>query len=158
MSSNTNEIKKFLYENNKDIKSLTSNLGISILIVIILVEFFNRITNNFATIFKNYMDDHRIIYGSDKTNELDNYNYQDDEEFNYKKLKILKSIRHIKVNNDKNFEDIINYKKKYNLDDDDKIEATVDKKVLSKDNDNYKYTNPPNIFDFIEDIFKPTQA
>ena len=84
MSSNTNEIKKFLYENNKDIKSLTSNLGISILIVIILVEFFNRITNNFVTIFKNYMDDHRIIYGSDKTNELDNYNYQDDEEFNYK--------------------------------------------------------------------------
>ena len=74
------------------------------------------------------MDDHRIIYGSDKTNELDNYNYQDDEEFNYKKLKILKSI-YIKVNNDKILKDIINYKKKYNLDD-DKIKQTVDKKVL----------------------------
>ena len=102
------------------------------------------------------MDDHRIIYGSDKINEIDNYNYQDDEEFNYKKIKILKSIRHIKINNDKNFEDITNYKKKYSLD--HNIEATVDKKVLSKDNDNYKYTNSPNIFDFILDIFRPTQA
>jgi len=156
MSSSTQEIKNFIYENNKDIKSLTSNLGISILIVIILVEFFNRITNNFITIFKNYTDDKRIIYGSNKITEKDNYNYYDDEDFNYKKLQILKTIRQIKVNNDKNFEDITIYKKKYNLD--SNIEAKIDRKVLSKDNDNYKYTNSPNIFDFILDIFKPTKA
>ena len=156
MSSSTQEIKNFIYENNKDIKSLTSNLGISILIVIILVEFFNRITNNFITIFKNYTDDKRIIYGSNKITEKDNYNYYDDEDFNHKKLQILKTIRQIKVNNDKNFEDIISYKKKYNLD--SNIEAKIDRKVLSKDNDNYKYTNSPNIFDFILDIFKPTKA
>lgn len=156
MSSSTQEIKNFIYENNKDIKSLTSNLGISILIVIILVEFFNRITNNFITIFKNYTDDKRIIYGSNKITEKDNYNYYDDEDFNYKKLQILKTIRQIKVNNDKNFEDITSYKKKYNLD--SNIEAKIDRKVLSKDNDNYKYTNSPNIFDFILDIFKPTKA
>jgi hypothetical protein len=156
MSSSTQEIKNFIYENNKDIKSLTSNLGISILIVIILVEFFNRITNNFITIFKNYTDDKRIIYGSNKITEKDNYNYYDDEDFNHKKLQILKTIRQIKVNNDKNFEDITSYKKKYNLD--SNIEAKIDRKVLSKDNDNYKYTNSPNIFDFILDIFKPTKA
>ena len=156
MSSSTQEIKNFIYENNKDIKSLTSNLGISILIVIILVEFFNRITNNFITIFKNYTDDKRIIYGSNKITEKDNYNYYDDEDFNHKKLQILKTIRQIKVNNDKNFEDITSYKKKYNLD--SNIEAKMDRKVLSKDNDNYKYTNSPNIFDFILDIFKPTKA
>ena len=156
MSSRTQEIKNFIYENNKDIKSLTSNLGISILIVIMLVEFFNRITNNFILIFKNYTDDKRIIYGSNKITEKDNYNYYDDEDFNYKKLQILKTIRQIKVNNDKNFEDITSYKKKYNLD--SNIEAKIDRKVLSKDNDNYKYTNSPNIFDFILDIFKPTKA
>tara|TARA_B110000305_G_scaffold239619_1_gene307923 strand:+ start:198 stop:668 length:471 start_codon:yes stop_codon:yes gene_type:complete len=156
MSSSTEEIKKFIYENNKDIKSLTSNLGISILIVIILVEFFNRITNNFITIFKNYTDDKRVIYGSNKITEKDSYNYYNDEDFNYKKLQILKTIRQIKVNNDKNFEDIISYKKKYNLD--SNIESKIDRKVLSKDNDNYKYTNSPNIFDFILDIFKPTKA
>ena len=152
----TQEIKNFLYENKKDTKNLTSNLGISILIVLILIEFFNRITNNFITIFKNYIDDGRIIYGSDMINQKDNYNYEDDEDFNYKKLQILKSIRHIKVNNDKNFEDITNYKKKYNLDYD--IKASVDRKVLNKDNDNYKYNNSPNILDFILDIFKPTKA
>ncbi len=152
----TQEIKNFLYENKKDTKNLTSNLGISILIVLILIEFFNRITNNFITIFKNYIDDGRIIYGSDMINQKDNYNYEDDEDFNYKKLQILKSIRHIKVNNDKNFEDITNYKKKYNLDYD--INASVDRKVLNKDNDNYKYNNSPNILDFILDIFKPTRA
>jgi len=152
----TQDIKNFLYENKKDTKNLTSNLGISILIVLILIEFFNRITNNFITIFKNYIDDGRIIYGSDMINQKDNYNYEDDEDFNYKKLQILKSIRHIKVNNDKNFEDITNYKKKYNLDYD--IKASVDRKVLNKDNDNYKYNNSPNILDFILDIFKPTKA
>ena len=152
----TQDIKTFLDENKKDTKNLTSNLGISILIVLILIEFFNRITNNFITIFKNYIDDGRIIYGSDIINQKDNYNYEEDEDFNYKKLQILKSIRHIKVNNDKNFEDITNYKKKYNLDYD--INASVDRKILNKDNDNYKYNNSPNILDFILDIFKPTRA
>ncbi len=156
--SNTSmkQLNLFLNENKKDIKTLTSNLGISILIVIVLIEFFNRITNNFSLILKNYVDENRLIYGSEKTDKLDNYNYNNDEDFNYKKTQILKSIRHIRINNENNFEDIINYKKKYNLDSD--INSKIDRKVLNGDNDNYEYKNQPNFIDFILDIFKPTKA
>lgn len=156
--SNTSmkQLNLFLNENKKDIKTLTSNLGISILIVIVLIEFFNRITNNFSLILKNYVDENRLIYGSEKTDKLDNYNYNNDEDFNYKKTQILKSIRHIRINNENNFEDIVNYKKKYNLDSD--INSKIDRKVLNGDNDNYEYKNQPNFIDFILDIFKPTKA
>lgn len=156
--SNTSmkQLNLFLNENKKDIKTLTSNLGISILIVIVLIEFINRITNNFSLILKNYVDENRLIYGSEKTDKLDNYNYNNDEDFNYKKTQILKSIRHIRINNENNFEDIVNYKKKYNLDSD--INSKIDRKVLNGDNDNYEYKNQPNFIDFILDIFKPTKA
>lgn len=156
--SNTSmkQLNLFLNENKKDIKTLTSNLGISILIVIVLIEFFNKITNNFSLILKNYVDENRLIYGSEKTDKLDNYNYNNDEDFNYKKTQILKSIRHIRINNENNFEDIVNYKKKYNLDSD--INSKIDRKVLNGDNDNYEYKNQPNFIDFILDIFKPTKA
>jgi hypothetical protein len=150
------QLNLFLNENKKDIKTLTSNLGISILIVIVLIEFINRITNNFSLILKNYVDENRLIYGSEKTDKLDNYNYNNDEDFNYKKTQILKSIRHIRINNENNFEDIVNYKKKYNLDSD--INSKIDRKVLNGDNDNYEYKNQPNFIDFILDIFKPTKA
>ena len=157
MSNTTmKQLNFFLNENKKDIKTLTSNLGISILIVIVLIEFFNRITNNFSLILKNYVDENRLIYGSEKTDKLDNYNYNNDEDFNYKKTQILKSIRHIRINNENNFEDIVNYKKKYNLDSD--INSKLDRKVLNGDNDNYEYKNQPNFIDFILDIFKPTKA
>tara|TARA_B100000925_G_scaffold277562_1_gene245646 strand:+ start:184 stop:657 length:474 start_codon:yes stop_codon:yes gene_type:complete len=157
MSNTTmKQLNFFLNENKKDIKTLTSNLGISILIVIVLIEFFNRITNNFSLILKNYVDENRLIYGSEKTDKLDNYNYNNDEDFNYKKTQILKSIRHIRINNENNFEDIVNYKKKYNLDSD--INSKIDRKVLNGDNDNYEYKNQPNFIDFILDIFKPTKA
>lgn len=156
--SNTSmkQLNLFLNENKKDIKTLTSNLGISILIIIVLIEFFNKITNNFSLILKNYVDENRLIYGSEKTDKLDNYNYNNDEDFNYKKTQILKSIRHIRINNENNFEDIVNYKKKYNLDSD--INSKIDRKVLNGDNDNYEYKNQPNFIDFILDIFKPTKA
>tara|TARA_B100000963_G_scaffold358847_1_gene384533 strand:+ start:11246 stop:11719 length:474 start_codon:yes stop_codon:yes gene_type:complete len=157
MSNTTmKQLNFFLNENKKDIKTLTSNLGISILIVIVLIEFFNRITNNFSLILKNYVNENRLIYGSEKTDKLDNYNYNNDEDFNYKKTQILKSIRHIRINNENNFEDIVNYKKKYNLDSD--INSKIDRKVLNGDNDNYEYKNQPNFIDFILDIFKPTKA
>ena len=72
MSNTTmKQLNFFLNENKKDIKTLTSNLGISILIVIVLIEFFNRITNNFITIFNNYAKDHRLLYGSEELKEKD---------------------------------------------------------------------------------------
>ena len=49
--------EKFLNGNKKDTKKLIKNLGISILIIIVLLEFFSRITNNVSFIFKNYMDE-----------------------------------------------------------------------------------------------------
>lgn len=151
-----NKLINFISNNKKYTKSTISNLGISLLILFVLIDFFNKITNNFITIFNNYAKDHRLIYGSQELKEKDNYNYSHDDDFTYKKIKILNSIRHIKINNKKNFEDIVNYKKKYQLD--SEIKASVDRKVLNDDNDNYKYTSSPNIFDFILDIFKPTEA
>lgn len=148
--------EKFLNGNKKDTKKLISNLGISILIIIVLLEFFSRITNNVSFIFKNYMDDTRIIYGEEEIRDIDNYKYDEEQDFNYKKTQILKSIRHIKINNEKNFEDITKYKKKYDLDSD--IKSKIDRKVLNGDNDNYEYKNQPNFIDFILDVFKPSKA
>ena len=148
--------EKFLNGNKKDTKKLISNLGISILIIIVLLEFFSRITNNVSFIFKNYMDDTRIIYGEEEIRDIDNYKYDEEQDFNYKKTQILKSIRHIKINNENNFEDITKYKKKYDLDSD--IKSKIDRKVLNGDNDNYEYKNQPNFIDFILDVFKPSKA
>ena len=148
--------EKFLNGNKKDTKKLIKNLGISILIIIVLLEFFSRITNNVSFIFKNYMDDTRIIYGEEEIRDIDNYKYDEEQDFNYKKTQILKSIRHIKINNEKNFEDITKYKKKYDLDSD--INSKIDRKVLNGDNDNYEYKNQPNFIDFILDVFKPSKA
>lgn len=156
MSENKDAFKEFLDGNKKDTKVLISNLGISILIIVVLLEFFSRITNNVSFIFKNYMDDRRIIYGEEEIRDIDNYKYDEDEDFNYKKTQILKSIRHIKINNEKNFEDITKYKKKYDLDSD--INSKIDRKVLNGDNDNYEYKNQPNFIDFILDVFKPSKA
>jgi hypothetical protein len=151
-----NQLKTFLYENKKDMKILFSNLGIALLILCILIEFFNRITNNFISIFSNYNDGHRLIYGTNKIAEKDNYRYESDTDFNNKKLQILKSIRRINVNNENTFKDLIDYKKKYNLDTD--INSKIDNKILSSENDNYQYNNSPNIIEFLLDIFKPTKA
>ena len=148
--------EKFLNGNKKDTKKLIKNLGISILIIIVLLEFFSRITNNVSFIFKNYMDDTRIIYGEEEIRDIDNYKYDEEQDFNYKKTQILKSIRHIKINNENNFEDITKYKKKYDLDSD--IKSKNDRKVLNGDNDNYEYKNQPNFIDFILDVFKPSKA
>lgn len=148
--------EKFLNGNKKDTKKLIKNLGISILIIIVLLEFFSRITNNVSFIFKNYMDDTRIIYGEEEIRDIDNYKYDEEQDFNYKKTQILKSIRHIKINNENNFEDITKYKKKYDLDSD--IKSKIDRKVLNGDNDNYEYKNQPNFIDFILDVFKPSKA
>lgn len=156
MSENKDAFKEFLDGNKKDTKVLISNLGISILIIAVLLEFFSRITNNVSFIFKNYMDDRRIIYGEEEIRDIDNYKYDEDEDFNYKKTQILKSIRHIKINNEKNFEDITKYKKKYDLD--TELNSKIDRKVLNGDNDNYEYKNQPNFIDFILDVFKPSKA
>lgn len=156
MSENKDAFKEFLDGNKKDTKVLISNLGISILIIVVLLEFFSRITNNVSFIFKNYMDDKRIIYGEEEIRDIDNYKYDEDEDFNYKKTQILKSIRHIKINNEKNFEDITKYKKKYDLD--TELNSKIDRKVLNGDNDNYEYKNQPNFIDFILDVFKPSKA
>jgi hypothetical protein len=156
MSENKDAFKEFLDGNKKDTKVLISNLGISILIIVVLLEFFSRITNNVSFIFKNYMDDRRIIYGEEEIHDIDNYKYDENEDFNYKKTQILKSIRHIKINNEKNFEDITKYKKKYDLD--SELNSKIDRKVLNGDNDNYEYKNQPNFIDFILDVFKPSKA
>tara|TARA_E500000178_G_scaffold344597_1_gene393155 strand:+ start:208 stop:678 length:471 start_codon:yes stop_codon:yes gene_type:complete len=156
MSENKDAFKEFLDGNKKDTKVLISNLGISILIIVVLLEFFSRITNNVSFIFKNYMDDRRIIYGEEEIRDIDNYKYDEDEDFNYKKTQILKSIRHIKINKEKSFEDITKYKKKYDLD--SELNSKIDRKVLNGNNDNYEYKNQPNFIDFILDVFKPSKA
>ena len=151
--NNINILKK---NNKDDIKVFTQNLGVSLLIIFVLIEFFNRITNNFTTIFKNYTDEHRLIYGTEQISKMDDYNYDEEVDFENNNSRILKSIRHIKINRDSNFEDLVKYKKKYNFD--TEIKGTIDRKVLSKENDNYEYKNSPNIIDFLLDVFKPTKA
>jgi|TARA_B110000211_G_C13968790_1_gene503985 hypothetical protein len=151
-----NSINTLKINNKEDIKVFIQNLGISLVILFVLIEFLKRVTNNFVIILKNYTDENRLIYGSENISKTDNYNYTTNNDFENKNTKILKSIRHIKINRDNNFDNLLKYKKKYNLD--TEIYGNIDRKVLSKTNDNYEYKNSLNIIDFLLDVFKPTKT
>ena len=90
-----------------------------------------------------------------KAIENDNNHYLRDEYLHRNQNdRILQSIRNLHQNNNKQFADLIAYKKKYNLD--DKLHSDITSKVLSSSNDNYEYKNQPNILTFIMDLFKPS--
>ena len=105
----------------------------------------------------NYLNESNQVFNTSSADiiENDNNHYLRDEYLHRNQNdRILQSIRNLHKNNNKQFADLIAYKKKYNLD--DKLHSDITSKVLSSTNDNYEYKNQPNILTFIMDLFKPS--
>lgn len=133
---------------------LESSLAVSTISLIILIIFLIYIIINFLIIFKNYYYKYQDAYGtSEDIKKKDNYNYNDNNNYYNNYEEILKSIKSIRKDYDREFYNLKNYKKENNLD--SKIYGKVNTNVLSSNYDNYEYKSKPNIIDFIKDLVNP---
>tara|TARA_Y100000389_G_scaffold187034_1_gene208037 strand:+ start:1503 stop:1973 length:471 start_codon:yes stop_codon:yes gene_type:complete len=133
---------------------LESSLAVSTISLIILIIFLIYIIINFLIIFKNYYYSYQDIYGSSKdVKKKDNYNYNDNYNYYNNYEEILKSIKSIRKDYDREFYNLKNYKKENNLD--SKIYGKINTNVLSSNYDNYEYKSKPSIIDFIKNLVNP---
>ena len=133
---------------------LESSLIISIISLIILTIFLIYIIINFIILLKNYYYSYLQIHGTNEEiekNDIIKFNEEKTYYNNYEE--ILKSIKSIRKDYDKEFYNIKNYKKENNLD--SKIYGKVNVNVLSSNYDNYEYKSTPNLIEFIKDLINP---
>ena len=117
---------------------------------------------------KNYINESLIVNQTNKKLAKDNNQFDRDNIFyDSNRNEILKSIKNIRSNYSDEFKKLRKYKEKTNKEYSDaekditldtNLYSEINAKVLSNKYDNYKYDNPPSIFQFILDIFKPTTA
>ena len=161
LSSNEINVKKELGNN-------TISLCVSIFTFIVLCYFFLSYIKNLLEIMKNHIHKSLIVNQTYKKIAADNNHFDRDNIFyDSNRNEILKSIKNIRNNYNDEFKKLRKYKentnKEYSKADkeirlDTNLYSEVNAKVLSNKYDNYKYDNPPSIFQFILDIFKPTTA
>ena len=136
---------------------MSRSLVISIITILIMCGLLYTLTSNIIKMIMNYLNESNQVFNTSSADiiENDNNHYLRDEYLHRNQNdRILQSIRNLHKNNNKQFADLIAYKKKYNLD--DKLHSDITSKVLSSSNDNYEYKNQPNILTFIMDLFKPS--
>ena len=136
---------------------MSKSLVISIITILIMCGLLYSLTSNIIKMIMNYLNESNQVFNTSSADiiENDNNHYLRDEYLHRNQNdRILQSIRNLHQNNNKQFADLIAYKKKYNLD--DKLHSDITSKVLSSSNDNYEYKNQPNILTFIMDLFKPS--
>jgi predicted PurR-regulated permease PerM len=136
---------------------MSKSLVISIITILIMCGLLYTLTSNIIKMIMNYLNESNQVFNTSSADiiENDNNHYLRDEYLHRNQNdRILQSIRNLHKNNNKQFADLIAYKKKYNLD--DKLHSDITSKVLSSSNDNYEYKNQPNILTFIMDLFKPS--
>tara|TARA_B100000941_G_scaffold288983_1_gene267021 strand:- start:153 stop:593 length:441 start_codon:yes stop_codon:yes gene_type:complete len=136
---------------------MSKSLVISIITILIMCGLLYTLTSNIIKMIMNYLNESNQVFNTSSADiiENDNNHYLRDEYLHRNQNdRILQSIRNLHQNNNKQFADLIAYKKKYNLD--DKLHSDITSKVLSSTNDNYEYKNQPNILTFIMDLFKPS--
>lgn len=136
---------------------MSKSLVISIITILIMCGLLYTLTSNIIKMIMNYLNESNQVFNTSSADiiENDNNHYLRDEYLHRNQNdRILQSIRNLHKNNNKQFADLIAYKKKYNLD--DKLHSDITSKVLSSTNDNYEYKNQPNILTFIMDLFKPS--
>ncbi len=136
---------------------MSKSLVISIITILIMCGLLYTLTSNIIKMIMNYLNESNQVFNTSSADiiENDNNHYLRDEYLHRNQNdRILQSIRNLHQNNNKQFADLIAYKKKYNLD--DKLHSDITSKVLSSSNDNYEYKNQPNILTFIMDLFKPS--
>jgi len=134
---------------------MSKSLVISIITILIMCGLLYTLTSNIIKMIMNYLNESNQVFNTSSADiiENDNNHYLRDEYLHRNQNdRILQSIRNLHQNNNKQFADLIAYKKKYNLD--DKLHSDITSKVLSSSNDNYEYKNQPNILTFIMDLFK----
>jgi hypothetical protein len=130
-------------------------LIISISSMVILTYFIIQIIRGIYNAVSGYLDQIRKIDGSEVAKIKDEYIYTDeiDNDKNYNN-KIMESIGQIRKSNDSEFKKLTQYKKKHELD--PTIYSQINTKTTSEKHDDYNYKNSPNVFDFINDVFRPT--
>jgi predicted PurR-regulated permease PerM len=136
---------------------MSKSLVISIITILIMCGLLYTLTSNIIKMIMNYLNESNQVFNTSSADiiENDNNHYLRDEYLHRNQNdRILQSIRNLHKNNNKQFADLIAYKKRYNLD--DKLHSDITSKVLSSTNDNYEYKNQPNILTFIMDLFKPS--
>ena len=136
---------------------MSKSLVISIITILIMCGLLYTLTSNIIKMIMNYLNESNQVFNTSSADiiENDNNHYLRDEYLHSNQNdRILQSIRNLHQNNNKQFADLIAYKKKYNLD--DKLQSDITSQVLSSSNDNYEYKNQPNILTFIMDLFKPS--
>ena len=141
----------------EETSEMGKSLVISIITILIMCGLLYTLTSNIIKMIMNYLNESNQVFNTSSADiiENDNNHYLRDEYLHRNQNdRILQSIRKLHENNNKQFADLIAYKKKYNLD--DKLHSDITSKVLSSSNDNYEYKNQPNILTFIMDLFKPS--
>jgi|TARA_Y100000389_G_C17442492_1_gene509474 hypothetical protein len=141
----------------EETSEMGKSLVISIITILIMCGLLYTLTSNIIKMIMNYLNESNQVFNTSSADiiENDNNHYLRDEYLHRNQNdRILQSIRNLHQNNNKQFADLIAYKKKYNLD--DKLHSDITSKVLSSSNDNYEYKNQPNILTFIMDLFKPS--
>jgi hypothetical protein len=141
----------------EETNEMSKSLVISIITILIMCGLLYTLTSNIIKMIMNYLNESNQVFNTSSADiiENDNNHYLRDEYLHRNQNdRILQSIRNLHQNNNKQFADLIAYKKKYNLD--DKLHSDITSKVLSSSNDNYEYKNQPNILTFIMDLFKPS--
>jgi hypothetical protein len=152
----------------KDLGNNTISLFVSVFAFLILCYFFFSYVKNLLEIMKNHINKSLMVNKTNKLKSSDNNNFESENIlYDSNRNEILKSIRNIRNNYNDEFKKLNNYKentnKEYSKEQKDiildtNIYSEVNSKILSNKYDNYKYENPPTIFQFILDIFKPTSA
>lgn len=171
MSTNSNKATSSIPVENSlksELGNDTISLCASIFTFLVLCYFFLSYTKNLLEIMKNYINESLIVNQTNKKIAKDNNQFDRDNIFyDSNRNEILKSIKNIRSNYSDEFKKLRKYKEKTNKEYSDaekditldtNLYSEINAKVLSNKYDNYKYDNPPSIFQFILDIFKPTTA
>jgi hypothetical protein len=141
----------------EETSEMGKSLVISIITILIMCGLLYTLTSNIIKMIMNYLNESNQVFNTSSADIIendDNHYLRDEYLHSNQNDRILQSIRNLHQNNNKQFADLIAYKKKYNLD--DKLHSDITSKVLSSTNDNYEYKNQPNILTFIMDLFKPS--
>ena len=141
----------------EETSEMGKSLVISIITILIMCGLLYTLTSNIIKMIMNYLNESNQVFNTSSADIIendDNHYLRDEYLHRNQNDRILQSIRNLHQNNNKQFADLIAYKKKYNLD--DKLHSDITSKVLSSSNDNYEYKNQPNILTFIMDLFKPS--
>ena len=103
----------------EETSEMSKSLIISILTIVIICSLLYTLTSNIIKMIMNYLNESNRVFNTSSADiiENDNNHYIRDEYLHLNQNdKILQSIRNLHKNNNKQFSNLMRYKKKYNLD------------------------------------------